>query len=947
MRQLVRLDQDVADARVRHSRASVDRLPGHAYLGHALLAREREHGAERCSGDSLRASAASSVRRRAAQQDEVGFLARGQVADPVAEPSACAPARGGQPEQVRRPEPHAVGGEQLDLVGHQPLLEHAEAGARADVGAEREAHAGVEVAAHREDAAAEERVARRAVRDARARRGQAGQLAVGHVDVVGEHGAGPDEPVALVGLQVVAGPGEPVRHGLDLVGALVDVGGDERAVQLRGERTARPQHLLRAGEREARRDGVAQPAAAVPALSQLAGRRRRRRPASVRSSGSRSRSDTTRPLAIRRPLRSASAKKQLLGRREVGPEHERRGGAVGRQRPHEVARQRARVVGVGEPRLLGQRASRSQSSSSSPIVPTIAELRPVHVGVDQAGEQRGRRGRRRSWRPDTRAPPGGRRRSRESPLRERDARRRRSTRARPRRGPNGSRGVCITRARTIVTATLTSPRGRSTSASTVRGSNARRRSISARGSRSTISVARCSSRTKRSRTAWSRNSSDAGVVALHVEQRAGLRVQAELRPGVDLEQLLERAQPAGQRDEARRTGPPSAPCARASTPPRAGRRGRCARSPCRRAPAASRRSPRRPRPARCRRARPSARPARRRRPRRCPPPPAARASSRGRLGVGRARARARSAEDTDSPHRLSVDCPSRHEAVARIRGSRSAASRASRRRGWRSRRARPRSAWCRRCRAGPGVISDERAAEIAAAVPPGVDAFLLTSLAVGRGDRRAEPRGQGTRAAARGRAAAWAHARAAPRAARGQARAGRARDRAGVGGRGGRARAARSTRSCSTRATRRSRSRSWAAPAAAHDWEISRRIREAIDVPLYLAGGLRPENAARGDRDGRAVRARRVLGAAPRAGLRPRPGQARALHGGDARLGARFQNSTGRLSSPRSPGVVIHLTGPASSKSGMLGSSVSRTTRSCSRASGAPRQKWIPSPNPR
>ena len=28
-----------------------------------------------------------------------------------------------------------------------------------------------------------------------------------------------------------------------------------------------------------------------------------------------------------------------------------------------------------------------------------------------------------------------------------------------------------------------------------------------------------------------------------------------------------------------------------------------------------------------------------------------------------------------------------------------------------------------------------------------------------------------------------------------------------------------------------------------HDWEISRRIREAIDVPLYLAGGLRPENA--------------------------------------------------------------------------------------------------------
>ncbi len=29
-----------------------------------------------------------------------------------------------------------------------------------------------------------------------------------------------------------------------------------------------------------------------------------------------------------------------------------------------------------------------------------------------------------------------------------------------------------------------------------------------------------------------------------------------------------------------------------------------------------------------------------------------------------------------------------------------------------------------------------------------------------------------------------------------------------------------------------------------HDWQISRRIREAIDKPLYLAGGLKPENVA-------------------------------------------------------------------------------------------------------
>jgi phosphoribosylanthranilate isomerase len=31
----------------------------------------------------------------------------------------------------------------------------------------------------------------------------------------------------------------------------------------------------------------------------------------------------------------------------------------------------------------------------------------------------------------------------------------------------------------------------------------------------------------------------------------------------------------------------------------------------------------------------------------------------------------------------------------------------------------------------------------------------------------------------------------------------------------------------------------------AHDWAISRKIREAIEKPLYLAGGLTPDNVAR------------------------------------------------------------------------------------------------------
>jgi phosphoribosylanthranilate isomerase len=29
-----------------------------------------------------------------------------------------------------------------------------------------------------------------------------------------------------------------------------------------------------------------------------------------------------------------------------------------------------------------------------------------------------------------------------------------------------------------------------------------------------------------------------------------------------------------------------------------------------------------------------------------------------------------------------------------------------------------------------------------------------------------------------------------------------------------------------------------------HDWSLSRRVRESVAVPVFLAGGLRPENAA-------------------------------------------------------------------------------------------------------
>ena len=142
----------------------------------------------------------------------------------------------------------------------------------------------------------------------------------------------------------------------------------------------------------------------------------------------------------------------------------------------------------------------------------------------------------------------------------------------------------------------------------------------------------------------------------------------------------------------------------------------------------------------------------------------------------------------------------------------------------------------------PGVIPDERAAEIAAAVPPGVDTFLLTSLvevaAIAEQNQHV-----GARALQLVDALpAGAHDRlreampgvklvqvvhvVGPESldeAVGLAPAvdallldsgNPALEVKELGGTGRR-----------------------------HDWEVSRRIREAVDVPVYFAGGLRPENA--------------------------------------------------------------------------------------------------------
>ena len=75
-----------------------------------------------------------------------------------------------------------------------------------------------------------------------------------------------------------------------------------------------------------------------------------------------------------------------------------------------------------------------------------------------------------------------------------------------------------------------------------------------------------------------------------------------------------------------------------------------------------------------------------------------------------------------------------------------------------------------------------------------------------------------------------------------------------------------------------------------HDWALSREIRERGGRAGVARRRAQPRERARGDRDSGPLRAGPVLRPAYRRGLRPRPGQARALHGG------RYISSTWRAS---------------------------------------------------
>jgi len=144
---------------------------------------------------------------------------------------------------------------------------------------------------------------------------------------------------------------------------------------------------------------------------------------------------------------------------------------------------------------------------------------------------------------------------------------------------------------------------------------------------------------------------------------------------------------------------------------------------------------------------------------------------------------------------------------------------------------------------GPGVIGDELIAEIAARVPPGIATFLLTSAVDAESivaqqrsarantlqlvDAVAEDELRGLRAELPGIALVQViHVRGAESVE--EARAVAPLVNAILLDSGNPSLAVKEL----------------GGTGRVHDWEVSRRIREAVDVPVYLAGGLRAENVA-------------------------------------------------------------------------------------------------------
>ena len=202
---------------------------------------------------------------------------------------------------------------------------------------------------------------------------------------MGIDGALAQQAEAVVDVQVTAAPREQLRDPGDLAAVLGHVAVHVSLGIFRGELTRLLQLGLARGRGKARRDGVAQPADALPTLDQRA---------AVRVAGLWRVEEDVRRIAIHQHLAgdhaqlagSGGAKEGIDGLRMHRREHQRRGSSVAQQLVEEHLRNLRGMGGVRETRLDRKGVALQPLQQLFAVGRDHIRLRIVDMAVDETGQ---------------------------------------------------------------------------------------------------------------------------------------------------------------------------------------------------------------------------------------------------------------------------------------------------------------------------------------------------------------------------------------------------------------------------------------------------------------------------------------------------------------------------------------------------------------------------------
>ena len=286
--------------------------------------------------------------------------------------------------QIERGERRQILAAQLHhLVGLGRRAQHRIGGAAADVGCQRDAHAGSGEPLVVEQAAADEQIRCRAEHRDRPGVAQQRDLGVLEMNAVSHQRARAEEAEAVIDRGVAGVVGEqPLDRG-DLVEVLVEVGLHQDGRKFLQQRAELGELGFGRRDGKARGDGVALPAVAVPALDEIA---------AVGDRGRRRRQQARRTVAVHDRVAGDHALIALVGRGEQGfgrgrmraAIRDRRGGAVAGELVEKERGVARRMGWIGEFLLLDESVLLQPLQELRAVGGDHLGLRKMNVRVDEA-----------------------------------------------------------------------------------------------------------------------------------------------------------------------------------------------------------------------------------------------------------------------------------------------------------------------------------------------------------------------------------------------------------------------------------------------------------------------------------------------------------------------------------------------------------------------------------